>query len=34
MQAALQNGGLRGLATKLARVRIRHLNRALHHGSS
>jgi len=34
MQAALQNGGLRGLATKLGRVRIRHLNRALHHGTS
>ena len=30
MQAAMQNGGLRGLATKLGRVRMRHLNRVLH----
>ncbi len=29
MQAALQNGGMRGLATKLGRIRMRHLNRAL-----
>lgn len=34
IQAALQNGGLRGLATKLGRVRMRHLNRALHQGTS
>jgi len=33
MQAALQNGGLRGLATKLGRVRMRHLNRVLHQGT-
>jgi poly-gamma-glutamate capsule biosynthesis protein CapA/YwtB (metallophosphatase superfamily) len=32
IQAALQNGGMRGLAAKLARVRVRHLNRALHGG--
>ena len=29
IQAALQNGGMRGLATKLGRIRMRHLNRAL-----
>ncbi len=30
MQAAFANGGLRGLATKLTRVRMRHLTRVLH----
>ncbi|HUN64181.1 MAG TPA: CapA family protein [Candidatus Sulfotelmatobacter sp.] len=30
LQAAVQNGGVRGLASKLRRVRMRHLNRALH----
>lgn len=32
IQAALQNGGMRGLATKLGRIRMRHLNRALQRG--
>lgn len=32
IQAALQNGGMRGLASKLGRIRMRHLNRALHNG--
>ena len=34
MRAAFENGGLRGLATKLGRVRMRHLNRALHQASN
>lgn len=32
IKAALQNGGMRGLAAKLGRVRMRHLNRVLHKG--
>jgi poly-gamma-glutamate capsule biosynthesis protein CapA/YwtB (metallophosphatase superfamily) len=32
IQAAMQNGGMRGLATKLGRIRMRHLNRALQSG--
>lgn len=31
-QVAIQNGGIRGLASKLARIRVRHLNRVFHHG--
>jgi poly-gamma-glutamate capsule biosynthesis protein CapA/YwtB (metallophosphatase superfamily) len=30
MQAAFENGGLRGLASKLSRVRVRHLTRVFH----
>jgi len=33
VQAAFENGGLRGLASKLGRVRMRHLSRALHRGT-
>jgi len=32
IQAAFQNGGMRGLASKLGRIRMRHLNRALQRG--
>jgi len=32
IQAAVQNGGMRGLATKLGRIRMRHLNRVLQGG--
>jgi poly-gamma-glutamate capsule biosynthesis protein CapA/YwtB (metallophosphatase superfamily) len=31
-KAALRNGGVRGLASKLVRIRTRHLNRIFHHG--
>jgi poly-gamma-glutamate synthesis protein (capsule biosynthesis protein) len=34
VQAALQRGGARGLATKLGRIRMRHLNRLLQSGLS
>jgi hypothetical protein len=33
MQAAIQNGGVLGLVTKLGRVRMRHLQRALRRGT-
>jgi poly-gamma-glutamate capsule biosynthesis protein CapA/YwtB (metallophosphatase superfamily) len=32
IQVAVQNGGMRGLATKLGRIRMRHLNRVLQRG--
>jgi hypothetical protein len=31
-QAAIRNGGIRGLAAKLVRIRTRHLHRVFHHG--
>jgi poly-gamma-glutamate capsule biosynthesis protein CapA/YwtB (metallophosphatase superfamily) len=31
-QAAMRNGGIRGLASKLCRIRMRHLNRVFHQG--